>query len=62
MKKTKIAFEEFERLIDQNKKVFVVAGGVAANKEIRSMLVNLCRENNYKSIFPEINLCGDNAL
>ncbi len=60
-KKTKIAFEEFERLIDQNKKVFVVAGGVAANKEIRSMLVNLCRENNYKSIFPEINLCGDNA-
>ena len=40
---------------------FVVAGGVAANEKIRSMLINLCDENNYKYIFPPINLCGDNA-
>ena len=42
-------------------KIFVVAGGVAANKKIRSLLINLCKENNYKHIFPPINLCGDNA-
>ena len=60
-KKTEIAFEEFERLNNLKEKVFVVAGGVAANKNIRAMLVNLCKENNYKSIFPAIELCGDNA-
>jgi len=60
-KKTKIAFIEFEKINELNKKIFVVAGGVAANKKIRSMLINLCEENNYKSIFPPIDLCGDNA-
>ena len=60
-KKTKIAFNEFEKLNNPQEKKFVVAGGVAANKKIRSMLVNLCTENNYKSIFPAIELCGDNA-
>ena len=25
------------------------------------MLINLCEANNYKSIFPPIELCGDNA-
>ncbi len=60
-KKTKIAFEEFEKQKNLNKKVFVVAGGVAANKKIRSMLINLAKKNNYKSIFPPIELCGDNA-
>ena len=60
-KKTKIAFNEFEKLNNLREKKFVVAGGVAANKKIRSMLVNLCIENNYESIFPTIELCGDNA-
>ena len=59
-KKTKNAFTEYEKN-NLNNKTFVVAGGVAANKKIRSMLINLCEENNYKSIFPPINLCGDNA-
>src|SRR5210317_1792258 len=59
-KKTKNAFYEYEKN-NVNKKTFMVAGGVAANKKIRSMLINLCEENNYKSIFPPINLCGDNA-
>jgi N6-L-threonylcarbamoyladenine synthase len=59
-KKTKNAFTEYEKN-NLNNKSFVVAGGVAANKKIRSMLINLCEENNYKSIFPPINLCGDNA-
>ena len=60
-KKTKIAFAEFEKINNQKEKKFVVAGGVAANKSIRSMLINLCVENNYNSIFPPIELCGDNA-
>ena len=60
-KKTRIAFEEFEKENKLKEKVFVVAGGVAANKKIRSMLINLCEANNYKSIFPPIELCGDNA-
>ena len=60
-KKTKIAFEEFEKENEFKEKVFVVAGGVAANKKIRSMLIKLCEANNYKSIFPPIELCGDNA-
>ena len=60
-KKTKIAFNEFEKQIKPKEKKFVVAGGVAANKEIRNMLVLLCKEENYKAIFPPIELCGDNA-
>ena len=60
-KKTKIAFAEFEKQNKLKEKVFVVAGGVAANKNIRSMLINLCYEENYKSVFPPFELCGDNA-
>ena len=60
-KKTKIAFGEFEKENNVKEKKFVVAGGVAANKNIRSMLVDLCDEENYQSIFPPIQLCGDNA-
>ena len=60
-KKTKIAFKEFEKKLKPKKKVFVVAGGVASNKKIRSMLTNLCKEENYENIFPPIELCGDNA-
>ena len=60
-KKTQIAFNEFEKQSNPKEKVFVVAGGVAANKNIRSMLINLCNKKNYKNIFPPIELCGDNA-
>ena len=60
-RKTKIAFNQFEKKNKEKKKIFVVAGGVAANKKIRSMLINLCKENNYQSIFPPIELCSDNA-
>jgi len=60
-KKTKIAFTEFEKLNNLKEKIFVVAGGVAANKRIRSILISLCNEENYQSIFPPIEFCGDNA-
>jgi len=60
-KKTKVAFLEFEKNNNFNQKIFVVAGGVAANKKIRSMLISLCVEKKYQSIFPPIEYCGDNA-
>ena len=60
-KKTKIAFNEFEEQNKPEKKVFVAAGGVAANKNIRTMLKDLCIEKNYQSVFPPVELCGDNA-
>ena len=59
-KKSKIAFKEFKK-INNNGNKFVVAGGVAANKKIRKVLENLCYEENFESIFPPTNLCGDNA-
>ena len=50
-KKTKIAFLEFEKQNKLKRKIFVVAGGVAANKKIRSMLINLCKEKVMKAYF-----------
>ena len=60
-KKTNQAFIEYEKQNSPKKKIFVVAGGVAANKKIRSLLTNLCEEKGYQSIFPKIEFCGDNA-
>ena len=42
-------------------KALVVAGGVAANKEIRKKINKICLEENFKPYFPETKLCGDNA-
>ena len=61
LKKTTIAFKEYEKTNSKKNKIFVVAGGVAANEQIRLMLIKLCDENGYKPVFPPINLCGDNA-
>ena len=60
-KKSKIAFEEFKKINNNCINKFVIAGGVAANKQIRKMLENLCKEEKFQTIFPPINLCGDNA-
>jgi len=60
-KKSKVAFKEFKNINKNKVNTFVVAGGVAANKKIRKTLINLCNEENFKAIFPPINLCGDNA-
>jgi N6-L-threonylcarbamoyladenine synthase len=61
LKKTTVAFKEYEKVNLKKNKIFVVAGGVAANEQIRLMLIKLCDENGYKPVFPPINLCGDNA-
>ncbi len=60
-KKTKVAFKEFEKQNNLTEKNFIVAGGVAANKNIRNILISLCKKENYQSIFPPLELCGDNA-
>ena len=60
-KKSKVAFKEFKNINNNKKNVFVVAGGVAANKKIREVLTTLCNEENFEAVFPPINLCGDNA-
>ena len=58
--KSKIAFKEFLKN-SISKKSFVIAGGVAANKGIRKKLIQFSKENDFEAIFPDINLCGDNA-
>jgi len=58
-KKTKIAFNQYLKL--NKNKTFVIAGGVAANIGIRNKLIKVSNENNFKTIFPNINLCSDNA-
>jgi len=60
-KKSKVALKEFKNINRDKTNTFVVAGGVAANKGIREVLAKLCDEENFKAIFPPINLCGDNA-
>ena len=60
-KKSKVAFKEFKNINRDRNNAFVVAGGVAANKKIREVLIKLCEEENFNAIFPPINLCGDNA-
>jgi N6-L-threonylcarbamoyladenine synthase len=60
-KKSKVAFNEFIKMNETNKKTFVVAGGVAANKGIRKILGDLCKEESFVPVFPPISLCGDNA-
>ena len=39
----------------------IVAGGVAANESIRNNLSNLSKEMNFKTIYPDLKFCGDNA-
>jgi len=60
-KKSKIAMNEFKKINGQKKNIFVVAGGVAANKNIRKVLSDLCAEENFIPVFPPLELCGDNA-
>ena len=58
--KTQNAFNQFKK-IETKKKIFVIAGGVAATKGIRKRLIKVCKNNGFKPIFPDPELCGDNA-
>ena len=60
-KKTKIAFQEFNKINSKSNNNIVVAGGVAANEGIRNILNKVSKENGFKTLFPDLKLCGDNG-
>ena len=60
-KKTKIAIKEFKEKTQMKEIKLIVAGGVAANKSIRANLSNLAEEMGFKTIYPDLRFCGDNA-
>lgn len=45
----------------QSPQRFVVAGGVAANSQIRASLEALCEDNNFALLAPPLKFCTDNA-
>ena len=59
-KKTKIAIEMFKKINTKNINL-VVAGGVAANISIRENLKKLSKEIGFKTVYPDLKFCGDNA-
>ena len=59
--KCKSAMNEFSSTHKKSKKVFVISGGVAANKSIRNNLDQLSKEMGFENFFPPIELCSDNA-
>lgn len=48
-------------LLDKKVKNLVIAGGVAANSDIRKGLIKMCEDNDIKYSFPNIKYCTDNA-
>jgi len=60
-KKTKEAMKQFLKKTGKKKSNFVTAGGVAANNSIRKNLEKVSEEMNFKTIFPDLKFCGDNA-
>jgi len=60
-KKTKIAIEMFKEKINTSNINLVVAGGVAANISIRENLKKLSNEIGFKTVYPNLKFCGDNA-
>jgi len=60
-KKTKIAVNMFREKMKKENFQLIVAGGVAANESIRNNLFNLSKEMKFKTIYPDLKFCGDNA-
>jgi N6-L-threonylcarbamoyladenine synthase len=58
--RTERAMTRFSAQHDGSKR-FVVAGGVAANTELRTRLTDLADANGFEAIFPPLRFCGDNA-
>ncbi len=59
------AFEIYEDLMKERLeitgKIFVIAGGVAANQKLRGSLEELAQSRGFTLHAPPISLCGDNA-
>ncbi len=61
-RKTQNAISEYRRIIKSKKELkIVVAGGVAANKSIRSSLKQLAKLEGCEFLFPSIKYCTDNG-
>ena len=60
-KKTKVAVQMFREKTKQKNFQLIVAGGVAANESIRKNLSILSYEMGFKTIYPDLKFCGDNA-
>ena len=60
-KKTKVAVNAFKEKTNKKEVQLIVAGGVAANKSIRENLSSLAKEMNFRTIYPDLKFCGDNA-
>ncbi len=48
-------------LKEHSLKTFLLAGGVAANSELRSTFTNYCNESNIRLFYPSEKYCTDNA-
>jgi N6-L-threonylcarbamoyladenine synthase len=60
--RTERAIRRFESEYDEGvPRIFVAAGGVAANRPIRNALQTVCATNDWRFIAPPLQLCGDNA-
>ena len=60
--RTAIAMEQFiSSYKNKEQPSFVVAGGVAANTQIREDLQNLAYAQNFNMVLPPLEFCTDNA-
>jgi N6-L-threonylcarbamoyladenine synthase len=59
--RTTNAMIRFEEEVNVRRRSLVVAGGVAANAELRSALALLAEERGFRIIVPPAELCTDNA-
>ena len=60
-KKTKVAVRMFREKTKKENFQLIVAGGVAANESIRKNLLILSNEMGFKTVYPDLKFCGDNA-
>jgi N6-L-threonylcarbamoyladenine synthase len=51
----------FRKKTEKENFQLIVAGGVAANQSIRAKLSELSNEMKFKTIYPDLKFCGDNA-
>ena len=51
----------FDQMHPNSQKTIAIAGGVAANKMIGTLLMSCAKKLNFKMVIPEPNLCTDNA-
>ena len=59
--KSRRAILEFQKTTQLETGVFAVAGGVAANSEIRGKLLELCDTTGFQFVAPPLKYCTDNA-